>query len=261
MDELIIRELQQIPLVKDNHYFIKKLLRKLFPAVLNEFDIQAGATIIRVNNNTEDEPIFSKVERISYMPNELNSEYQRASTPYNTMFYGVIVQISDQKNARYAAAFEVNKFLRENIQGKQTITVSKWQVIKPLKLFSITKDISSVQNYLANEFSKEVDKNCKEDYMISAIMSEIIVEQEGYDGVIYPSVQTHGSIKTLTNETINPLCLALSPRLIDEGKIKPVLASQHKVIVDENGKAKLFKAFNCCEIQEGQKELTFSAFI
>ena len=261
MGELIISVLRKTPLIKDNHSLIKNQLAKFFPSVINVCDIHVGATIIRVNNNTDDEPIFSKVERISYMPNKLNYEYQRASSPYNTMFYGVLAHDFILKNAISAAALEVNKFLRENIQGKQIITVSKWEVIKPLKLFSITKNISSVQNYLAYEFSKEVDKNCKEDYMISAIMSEIIVEQEGYDGVIYPSVQTNGSIKTLTNETINPLCLALSPRLIDEGKIKPVLASQHKVIVDENGKAKLFKAFNCCEIQEGQKELIFSAFI
>jgi hypothetical protein len=259
MDELIISELQKIPLIKDNHSLIKDQLAKLFPSVINVCDIHVGATIFRVNNNTVDEPIFSKVERISYMPNELNCEYQRASTPYNSMLYGIMVLNLDQKNARYAAAFEVNKFLRENIQGKQTITVSKWQVIKPLKLFSITEDISSVQNYLAYEFSKEVDKNRKEDYMISAIMSEIIVEQEGYDGVIYPSVQTRGTMNTLTVETINPLCLALSPRVINEGKVNPIIASQHNVIVDENGKAHLSKAFNSCVIKEGQTELLFTS--
>lgn len=257
MDELIIRELQQIPLVKENYFLIKELLTKLFPILIKVCDIHVGSSIIRANNNTAEEPVFGAVKRISYMPEERNKDYQRASTPNNTMYYGVFVHDFDLKNAIYAAAFEVNDLLKYNKQGESIITISEWVVVKPLKLICISQGVSPIHDYLAYEFSKEVDITRKEDYMISAIMSEIIIEQEAYDGVIYPSVQTRGSRKTLTNETINPLCLALSPILIDEGKIKPIIASQHKVIVDENGNANLSKAFSYCEIEEGQTELLF----
>lgn len=257
MEEQIIRELQQIQLVRENHFLIKELLTKLFPAVIRVCEIKANA-IVRINSNTLDEPVFDKVSRISYKPKGMNKKYHRASVPNDTMFYGIFIEDLDKNNeSLLSAGFEAVELLRENKIGEEIITVSVWRVEKPLVLFSVFEKISFAQTFLANEFSKKVDKNHTEEYMISAIMSELIAGLGIYDGIIYPSVQTKGIIQTQNNEMVNSLCVALCPKVIDEGKVKPILASQHRVIVDENGFADLSKALNYCEIEEGQTKLLF----
>ena len=236
---------------------IKELLTKLFPAVIRVCEIKAHA-IVRINSNTLDEPVFDKVTRISYRPKELNDKYQRASIPCETVFYGIFIDdVNRIREKVLSAGFESIELLRENKSGEGIITISYWRVEKPLTLFSVSEEVSIIQSFLANGFSKKVDKNHTEEYMISAIISELIAEQGIYDGVIYPSVQTKGIVQTQNNEMVNSLCVALSPKVIDEGKLKPIIASQHKVIVDEKGKANLSKALNYCEIKEGQKELLF----
>jgi len=259
MDEQIIRELQQIQLVRENHFLIKELLTKLFPAVIRVCEIKANA-IVRINSNTLDEPVFDKVTRISYRPKELNDKYQRASIPCETMFYGIFIDDVNRIHEKVlSAGFEAIEFLRENKSGEGIITISYWRVEKPLTLFSVSEDVSIIQSFLANEFSKKVEKNNTEEYMISAIMSELIAEQGIYDGIIYPSIQTNGFVQTQNNEIISSFCVAICPKVIDNGIIKPFFASQNKVIVNENGKANLYKAFNYCEIEEGQTELLFTS--
>lgn len=259
MDELIINELQKILLLKENHNLIKEQLTKLFPSVVKVCEIHANA-IVRINSNTLEEPVFDKVSRISYKQKGMNKKYQRASIPNETMFYGVFIDdVTKITEKLLSSGFEAVELLRDNKSGEEIITVSVWRIEKPLVLFSVSEEVNVAQTYLANEFSKKVDKNHPEEYMISAIMSELIAENGLYDGVIYPSVQTKGIVQTQNNEMVNSLCVALCPKVIDEGKVRLVLASQHRVIVDKNGFADLSKAFNYCEIKEGQTELLFTS--
>jgi hypothetical protein len=45
--------------------------------------------------------------------------------------------------------------------------------------------------YLANEFSKDKISN-ESDYMISAIFSEFVANDNRFDGILYPSVRAEG---------------------------------------------------------------------
>jgi len=207
---LIISELQKIPLLKENHILIKEQLTKLLPAVVKVCVIRANA-IVRINSNTLEEPVFDKVSRISYKPKGMNKKYQRASVPNDTMFYGIFIDNVNKITEKVlSAGFEAVELLRENKSGQEIITVSNWRVEKTLVLFSVSQDISIAHTYLANEFSKRVDKNHTQEYMISAIMSELIAEQGIYDGIIYPSVQTKGIFQTQNNEIVNSLCSFMS---------------------------------------------------
>ena len=238
-------------------------------------DYRPPKVIERAVNNSEDEPEFNTVSRISYKPAKFNAEYQRASTPNNTMFYGAVVpeKTSDKEitNARITGAFEVAELIRnrELKNGESDITFGKWLVQDQISLATIfdptldykidyinevkedyLKNINSAPKeikekslrylkYLASEFSKPVKKGENHEYLISAILTEILVNS-GFDGVLYPSVQTAGV----------GLCVAIHPRLMD--KLSLFRAIQCKIIkTDGNIKIENEKF---CEIELNASE-------
>jgi len=171
---------------------------------------------------------YTNKSDLSYKPQEYNKECQRASTPNNTMFYGTIVEEGRPiEETRLIAASECSALLRGGIDtsGIEKITFGRWQVIKDIDLVSIVhKDIfSDVENnallkelhrgyeefikkspdieennnliarFFAEEYSKENITN-DYDYFLSAVFSEFVAFDLGYDGVMYPSVQAGGQI-------------------------------------------------------------------
>lgn len=171
---------------------------------------------------------YTNKSDLSYKPQKYNDKCQRASTPNNTMFYGTIVEEGRPiEETRLIAASECSSLLRGGIDtsGIEKITFGRWQVIKDIDLVSIVyKDIfSNVENnallkelhgayetfikkspdieeknnliarFFAEEYSKENITN-DFDYFLSAVFSEFVAYDLGYDGVMYPSVQAGGQI-------------------------------------------------------------------
>ena len=184
---------------------------------------------------------YMKRECLSYKPQEFNKTCQRASTPNRTMFYGTVVSDGEcMENARITGVAEACSLLRagEESIGQQQITFSQWVVSKDINLVAIVSNkdfvtkntllkelncaydnylnefpekkdrLNKISNFFAEEFSRKIigpDYN----YLLSAIFTEIVVEQ-GYDGVVYPSVQASG---LALNVAIKPEAVDTSLRL------------------------------------------------
>lgn len=187
-----------------------------------------GRQLMRGRLNERYDVRYTKKSDLSYKPKELNKEYQRASTPYNTMFYACYLSDnpSDEEISSMRIPCVMETIYKEFNDKKSSfykkMTFGRWEIVEELKLFplflsdnfsektsflkgikeSYDKNLKEIENkevaeksrkiltYLANEFSKE-NINDDYDYMISAIFTEIITEL-GYDGVLYPSVRTVG---------------------------------------------------------------------
>lgn len=221
----IIKRLKELDLSSYPVDEIKMLLNALGKAGHIIVSYHRGKSIIRVRPNSKFQR-FNYVEQLSFKPQKFNTTYQRASTPYKTMFYGCTVADNPTKgeldNARAIAPFEAVKWLRDKSKkGYQKITYSRWIVKKDLHLVAIvfkesfyeqnsfTKELvdaykeifkslspeiiensMKIQDFLAEEFSKEDTDNDYE-YLISALFSEMCINK-GFDGVFYPSVRVGG---------------------------------------------------------------------
>jgi hypothetical protein len=187
--------------------------------------LNVGKSLMRARPNYNGER-FSKKSDFSYKPEELNETYQRASTPYQTMFYATSIPEKVEKgeldNARIIGVAETIPMLRNREQsGYQKISFGRWYVEEDIKLIAIVHEKNfykessytrelfeahenfmkqvpeeiaeksiKILNFLAAEFSKkEIAKDYE--YMISAIFSENMVNN-GLDGIIYPSVRVDG---------------------------------------------------------------------
>jgi ribosomal protein L30 len=270
----IVRRLSKLDLSTRPKYIIKNELEKVthLPYMLTTF--AEGKEIERAVPNTEEEPIFGDADRISYKPQKYNTDYQRASTPDNTMFYGSVIpeEISEYEisHARVIGAAETCELIRDTNapDGEQIITFGKWIVKEDLNLITIVNPITdykiqylkelvadyrkfleklhdNVRNesllfflkFITKEFSKKVQKGENYNYMISASFTEMILSNfynSQIDGVIYPSVQVDE----------NGLCVAICPESIMH-KLELSKVLQCKVI--RKGKSILINNEKYCE--------------
>lgn len=263
----IIDRLRELDLTIFPEEEIRELLKMLPPIPIITTDYVKGKTFERAVNNT-DENSFTTKGRISYKPSEFNTNYQRASTPNNTMFYAAVIPEEDLTEeeicyARIIGAYEVVDLLRENTDGERNVTFGKWVVTDTISVVTIfnpntnyhvnyinkirdfynSQEIENnevvkrdeVLEFLASEFSKD-SNNQNHNYLISAIMTELITSN-GVDGILYPSVQTYGY----------GLCLALHPRVMERLRLDKVL--QCKIIKNGNSVKILNEKF--CKVEEG----------
>lgn len=269
----IVERIRHLDLSKNNSDQIRELLVVLLqglPVVTTDFNYPK--IIERAVCNTDEEPLFSKVSRISYKPEKFNNTYMRASTPHNTMFYGSVIpedELSDSEisYARITGAFEIIDFLRANMDGTSLITFGKWQVKNKISVISIfdpkieyninyvnrirdfynNQDISPenkekrdyILAFLSSEFSKRVESEQDYNYKISAIFTELAVKN-GTDGVLYPSVQSGGY----------GLCLALHPRVMS--RLLPIGVLQCELI--KNGLSVKLINKKHCDIVTGSED-------
>lgn len=222
--EATLDKLRALDLSKYPYFEAKELFRDLGQVSFIINTLHAMKVITRARSGSG---YISKSD-LSYKPQKFNKECQRASTPNNTMFYGTIVEEGRPiEETRLIAASECSSLLRGGIDtsGIEKITFGRWQVIKDIDLVSIVhKDIfSNVENnallkelhrgyeefikkspdieannnfiarFFAEEYSKENITN-DFDYFLSAVFSEFVAYDLGYDGVMYPSVQAGGQI-------------------------------------------------------------------
>ncbi len=205
--------------------------------VVPSLTIEAGTTLYRATVITSEEEMscITCISRLSYKPAYLNSTYGRASTPHNTMFYGIVS--SNIQNAHYSCLVETCPIFREKKQeqGHYRVAIGKWILKKELRMAAIVdvdgnnksgalrnfdpKDfiriIDQLNNYqevidfwrlINQEFRKNVAKD--REYAVSAHFAEKLLSK-GFDGIIYESIQ---SIDEKAKES---LCVAVRPEIVD----------------------------------------------
>jgi hypothetical protein len=240
-------------------------------------DYHEGKIIHRARPITNGDS-FNKKSDLSYVPKEKNTVYKRASTPKQTMFYGAVLQEELKNdlidNTRITGAFEVCKFLRhpkEHTSGSQTVFFGKWMVKESISLVTLfftrwrnaknswiqsiskeyfnqlqkyssdeQKKYKTAMNYLAYEFSIPYSDSDDYNYLVTAIFTELILEQN-FDGVLYPSVRTisHG------------LNVAIKPETVDE-KMELVAIIECEVKKQQNKVVIHNKKF--CEVSQSDTE-------
>lgn len=221
----IIEQLKLLDFNSNPYNDAKKLISSFGKFGFIELNLHATNEFIRARPLGEHESIKTIFD-LSYKPKHLNSTYQRASTPNNSMFYAGLVQPEFTPDGflamgRMIGMMESVTLMRDKTSsGIQKIGFGKWTNTRDLHLAAIVyseqfskknpkteflydafhKQIHEagelykkslwVTEFLANEFAKDVIHH-HFDYMISAIFTEIAIEK-GFDGVIYPSVRTTG---------------------------------------------------------------------
>ncbi|SFB86175.1 hypothetical protein SAMN04487891_10399 [Flagellimonas taeanensis] len=192
-----------------------------------------NSIILRARPN-KDCPRFTDTQELSIKPARYNTDFQRASTPRKTMFYGVYMSQPSQNELdimRTTAAYETIPEIRlPNNPYSGKLTLGYWTNHEPLNLIAIMhkKQYTEINPYsmevfhayrehlangdknlmqksiafydfLADEFSKK-DIRGNYDYKISALFSEA-ASRNSVDGIIYPSVRLGGmSFNVALNE-------------------------------------------------------------
>ena len=173
---------------------------------------------------------------LSYTSQKYNKTFKRASSPNHTMFYGIS---GDSHTERICGCLaEICDCFRNNNpqHNHYNVAVGVWETTCELVLPQIinidginksdafrnaseyTSLLSSFDNagydiinfwrFMNKEFTKLVNK--EEEYWISAMFTEWLVNRLGYNGVIYESVQsTDPKLK-------NNHCVALRPDIADK---------------------------------------------
>ena len=181
------------------------------------FKVSKGCIIVRSRSGG----FYKKRSQMTYCPVEKCKIRQRATLPGKTMFYGAISD--DNNDAINIASSECSKLAKggRNSFGREKITASLWKVTKPLNVISFVTDntfpevtnnklldflrnsfIRNVENgnindtdiyhFISSEFSKKVEEGKEYEYLISATLSTRIIEDLGFDGIIFPSVRMGG---------------------------------------------------------------------
>ncbi|HEX7414858.1 MAG TPA: hypothetical protein VF411_12515 [Bacteroidia bacterium] len=225
----ILQQLANLELRKYPYDEVNELIRKLGKYACTETTIPVGTRIVRARVNCNFE-VFSNKTELSYKPAKYNETYQRASTPYTTMFYGVVTpdNIKNEKIdwSQCIAAYEVSRLLKDDSisEGVQTITFGKWITTKAIPIIPVVynfenfidsafaknlkadfdKDLAGhtveflektnmITDFFEEQFSKEETTN-DFDYLLSAIYAERITQYKATPlaGVLYPSVRIKG---------------------------------------------------------------------
>lgn len=224
--EQIIQKMKSLDLSRYPQSEIISLFREVGQIPILITTLHPGHKIIRGRINNGDD--FSSISSHSYCPSVKNDEYQRASIPHETMFYGSVTSPEEEEPvARISILTEISKIFTEGVDTEK-IMYSAWEVIGDLQLVSIiqsglyrtpNKQIMELDRRFNEEYNSEVgkvffdfiasefakDNTPKDyDYMISALFSHII-SNNGLDGVYYPSVRIDGA----------GMNVAISPRAVD----------------------------------------------
>jgi hypothetical protein len=274
MEELL-EELKKLNLKAASDEYIKSLIIRIGEIPIMRSEYHEGKIIYRARNNDNDD--FTEVSDLSFKPQERNKTFQRASTPFKTMFYGGIVpqeieidgEIEDE---RITTAFETVDFLRDlSVEtGQQVLTYGVWRVKSTISTLSILYSnpddhkigwqrklglwfnnsisempnskgtIEGLQDYLAFQFSKEVKKGEDYYYKVSAYFAERACEM-GVDGILYPSVKTG----------CTGLNIALRPEVVNE---KLELISVLKSKVYKNGDRVIINNLKKAYLEKGDEQ-------
>jgi hypothetical protein len=266
-----LKALRKLDLSKSSVEEINVLLNQIGPLPIMRTEYHKGKIFDRAVNIKDSELDFTKLSRLSYAPAEYNTNYLRASTPNNTMFYGSVLKdnytIDEHGHTRITACCETSDLLRDNSvsKGKRQMIIGTWEVQESMTLATIfdpTKEyeieyLQDIKNnyqillkqnpeletkgieylkFLAKEFSKDVKKGNNHEYHITSLFSALI-SNTGVDGVLYPSVRAAGI----------GLCVAIHPRVANKLK----LVSVRKCLLNKEDDKVNIKYLKACEVKDG----------
>lgn len=276
----IIQKIKALDLGVNPYKEVRAFLQEFGKFGLIELRLHPTNEFIRARPLQGGETI-SVVEDLSYKPQHLNTSYQRASTPNNTMFYGVLVQPEFTPNGflsmgRAAGLLESAAMMRDkNSKGIQRVAYGKWSNTRDMRLAAIVyndqlagsnpksemlhnafkfhvkrmngleAETLAITGFLADEYAKDPIMT-EFDYMISAIFTEIAVEK-GFDGVLYPSVRTLGQ----------GLNIAVTPDFVNRYM---ELRAAGECTVLKNGEKTIVLNDTVATIPRGQKDLKLQPF-
>lgn len=184
----------------------------------------------------------TRMGRGYYAPRELSyknprfcTSMQRASLPYESVFYGCLADDqSHLENGRALGLMECSKLVRDMEGfGREYVTASVWEVLSPIHVVSFITDQTykgvknlseQVKNFIRlyrdkyknvgdverragrvidREFCKDVEDN--RDYLITATLVHDMLYDFGkdFDAVVYPSVKAMGDLGL--NVAIKPI--------------------------------------------------------
>lgn len=202
---------------------VRRIVNALFPIPWLHHPLKAGTIISRCRR---DAPNLGK-DSFGCKPAEIVEDYQRASIPHKTIFYGAVGD-REVEDGEFIAMLETSKTHRNNIElGREEIYVSHWVVKQDIgmalishpKVFvdsSIGSTVDEMQkNYIrllpsypadrdfiiefdklaefvARQFAKRVKDGNNFEYLISAQFANNALETDY--GIIYPSVQVNGKL-------------------------------------------------------------------
>lgn len=221
-----VKILQNLNLEYINEEIIRYVLKGVVGLGTMVVTYNPGKGILRARPMGDGESRFSTVSDFSFKPQHLNREFQRASTPSRTMFYGSTVReglkTGEIDTARVIALAESMPWIRDKtVSGIRKIAYGKWINQEPLELLAIVNNkgfhgvnsfseevyqgflkslnahspeyrnaILGFYDYMAQEFSKEIKSPL--DYQVSAIFSDMMCNHHNIDGILYPSFRMEG---------------------------------------------------------------------
>ncbi|MBK6446479.1 MAG: hypothetical protein IPF81_14630 [Bacteroidetes bacterium] len=269
----MLHKLDELGLQKDPYKEAVKLIKQIGKVPMMIKFLHPGEIIIRARPIERGQSSFSKTTELSFKPQEFNKTYQRASTPYRTMFYG---SFTDEKKEnytlsenRFTGTLESMRWLvDETTNRKQRIAYGRWDVTSTLKLAvilgekdkksknpimlemyeefqkfiswlpeQIKKNAVAIADFFSRKFSDptpDADKHYL--YMLSAMWAEACVDA-GADGVFYPSVRTEGDgiCVAITPDSCKKLNLSVAGEGIIYKKAKHVLMNNELFSIVQNG--------------------------
>lgn len=222
----IVNELDSIELTNsigciENVSFMTGLILSGLPWL--HHPIKAGTVISRCR---KDAPNLEKTS-FGCKPKELVKDFQRASIPHETVFYGAVGD-RNVEDGDFIAMLETSKIHRNNITfGREEIYVSRWIVKQDIDMALITHpkvfvdsnlgstvdemqknyirllpsypaerdfivEFDKLVEFVARQFAKRVNNSNNFEYMISAYFAHNTLETDA--GIIYPSVQVKGRL-------------------------------------------------------------------
>lgn len=169
------------------------------------------------------------LEQESYgcKPKELVIDFQRASIPNESVFYGAVGD-RDPEDGDFIAMLETSKLHRNSrVKGMEEIYVSRWRVTKTINSALICHPnvyvdsnpngfVNEMQRnykrqlpdypsepdfiptfdrlveFVARQFAKKVPEGENFQYMISALFAHFTLKED--EGIVYPSVQVQGNL-------------------------------------------------------------------
>lgn len=231
-----IKLLKEIDLSKYPYDVIKQLINTVTVGLpIMTVTILKGKRLVRSRPN-KDIRRFYELKDLSFLPQIWNTNYKRASTPFNTMFYASTSAPNQKSTIRETEItfYETIPFLNSlDSLGYAKITYGNWFPKEDLTLLAIipytkkyeknnfigemkkhydanlkdtpneylTKASIDFLELISSEFSKNVEEEKDYEYLISAIFTEILMKNNCLDGVFYPSIK---SDDTCFNVALNP---------------------------------------------------------
>lgn len=202
---------------------VHRLINSVFPIHWLHHPLKTGTIISRCR---KDAPNIEK-ESFGCKPPELVNSFQRASIPYESVFYGAVGD-RDVEDGNFIAMMETSSLHRNGRdKGQEEIFVSQWRVIKDIDMALIchpnvfvdanyNSTVNAMQEnykrrlpdypaeqdfipifdklveFVSGQFAKRVSEGDNSQYMISSYFAHNSFLTES--GMIYPSVQVKGKL-------------------------------------------------------------------